>query len=231
MSFPNLYQTEIAHNNNIVLTDNNIIAQMEIDSVEYSRRQIVNTFLDKVTQKRLLPERIKENLVLLGMRKVYENTKKTAQQYRTGKLWLQYMEMISILKQFIQAEREGDWKGHLKAFQKCSLISQLRDNLYLKSSNVYLQEMSKLEESHPAVYKSLRLQYMEMISILKQFIQAEREGDWKGPLKTVSKMLSYFAAAGQLVPESLAMFICKKCLDWKKVTLQFTQHSWMETSL
>jgi len=78
MSFPNLYQTEIAHNNNIVLTDNNIIAQMEIDSVEYSRRQIVNTFLDKVTQKRLLPERIKENLVLLGMRKVYEKTKKTA---------------------------------------------------------------------------------------------------------------------------------------------------------
>jgi len=99
---------------------------------------------------------------LLGMRKEYENTKKTAQQYRTGKLWLQYMEMISILKQFIQAEKEGDWKG---------------------------------------------------------------------PLKTVSKMLSYFAAAGQLVPESLAMFICKKCLDWKKVTLQFTQHSWMETSL
>jgi len=78
MSFPNLYQTEVAHNNNIVLTDNNIIAQMEIDSVGYSRRQIVNTFLDKVTQKRLLPERIKENLVLLGMRKVYENTKKTA---------------------------------------------------------------------------------------------------------------------------------------------------------
>ena len=78
MSFPNLYQTEVAHNNNIVLTDNNIIDQMEIDSVGYSRRQIVNTFLDKVTQKRLLPERIKENLVLLGMRKVYENTKKTA---------------------------------------------------------------------------------------------------------------------------------------------------------
>jgi len=25
------------------------------------------------------------------------------------------MEMISILKHFIQAEREGDWKGHLKA--------------------------------------------------------------------------------------------------------------------
>ena len=78
MSFPNLYQTEVAHNNNIVLTDNNIIDQMEIDSVGYSRRQIVNTFLDKVTQKRLLPERIKENLVLLGMRKVYEKTKKTA---------------------------------------------------------------------------------------------------------------------------------------------------------
>ena len=75
----------------------------------------VNSFLDKVAQKRLLPERIKENLVLLEMRKVYENTKKTAQQYRTGQLWLQYMEMISILKQFIQAEREGDWKGHLKA--------------------------------------------------------------------------------------------------------------------
>jgi len=85
---------------------------------------------------------------LLGMRKEYENTKKIAQQYRTGKLWLQYMEMISILKHFIQAERERDWKGHLKAVSKMlSYFAAAGDNLNLKSSYVYLQEMSKLEES------------------------------------------------------------------------------------
>ena len=63
------------------------------------------------------------------------------------------MEMISILKQFIQAEREGDWKGHLKAVSKMlSYFAAAGDNLNLKSSYVYLQEMSKLEESHPALY-------------------------------------------------------------------------------
>lgn len=36
---------------------------------------------------------------------------------RTAKLWFQYMDMVDILRQFIKAERAGDWLFHLKAVQ------------------------------------------------------------------------------------------------------------------
>ncbi len=35
--------------------------------------------------------------------------KETMKERRTAKLWLQYIEMIRILRMFIKAERTGDW--------------------------------------------------------------------------------------------------------------------------
>ena len=35
--------------------------------------------------------------------------KYSMENHRTAKLWLQYMEMIGILRMFIKAERTGDW--------------------------------------------------------------------------------------------------------------------------
>ena len=39
--------------------------------------------------------------------------KSSVSQSRTGTLWIQYMEMIDILRSFIKAERKGDWDLHL----------------------------------------------------------------------------------------------------------------------
>lgn len=36
----------------------------------------------------------------------------------TSKYWLQYMEMVQTLLDFIRAEREGSWSLHLSAFAK-----------------------------------------------------------------------------------------------------------------
>ncbi|KAJ8870621.1 hypothetical protein PR048_029644 [Dryococelus australis] len=43
---------------------------------------------------------------------------------------------------------------------------------------------------------ALWFQYMEMVTILKCFIRAERTGNWHQYLKTLNGMLPYFAAAG-----------------------------------
>ena len=37
------------------------------------------------------------------------------QKSRTAKLWLNYMAYINVLKQFIRAERSGDWDVYLYA--------------------------------------------------------------------------------------------------------------------
>jgi hypothetical protein len=37
---------------------------------------------------------------------------------KTGKLWIQLLDMLSIMKNFIKAERMGDWMLHLESTLK-----------------------------------------------------------------------------------------------------------------
>jgi len=36
----------------------------------------------------------------------------------TSKLWMQYIDMISLMKEYIMAERMGNWKLHLQCVEK-----------------------------------------------------------------------------------------------------------------
>lgn len=50
----------------------------------------------------------------------------------TAKLWVQYFQMESIIKDLIRSERLGNWQGHY---------------LYAKSAHLYLQDMLKLQKN------------------------------------------------------------------------------------
>lgn len=70
----------------------------------------------------------------------------------TGALWLQYMEMVNILRTFIKAERTANWKLHLQAVSEMlPYLASLGHNLYIKCTRLYLQSMSNLRDDHPAV--------------------------------------------------------------------------------
>ncbi|CAC5403501.1 unnamed protein product [Mytilus coruscus] len=72
---------------------------------------------------------------------------------RTSKLWLQYTEMIQILRQFIKAERTGNWELHLKSVKDMlPYLAASGHNLYTKSVYVYLMMMQQLETEHPEVF-------------------------------------------------------------------------------
>ena len=74
-------------------------------------------------------------------------------EYRTARLWIQYMEMVSVLRDFIRAERTGNWYGHLKSvFRMLPFFAASGHNLYLKSAYIYLQNMLKLKDTHPDVH-------------------------------------------------------------------------------
>ena len=79
-------------------------------------------------------------------------------QNRTAKLWIEYMNMIDLLRQFITAERSGHWLLHLKSLQQMlPYLAASGHNLYVKSAHVYLQDMLELEQTHPnldAAFKS-----------------------------------------------------------------------------
>ena len=69
------------------------------------------------------------------------------------KLWSSYMKMIEILLDFIQAEQEGNWNLHLKAFAAMLPWLTIYDHTnYAKWGPVYLAEMKNPESIAPEVY-------------------------------------------------------------------------------
>ena len=73
---------------------------------------------------------------------------------KTSRLWLQYCNSVNTLKQFIQAERPGNWNLYLNSIgSMINLFAATGHVHYAKSARLYLQEMCKLPEKFPLVYK------------------------------------------------------------------------------
>ena len=71
----------------------------------------------------------------------------------TARYWLMYVDMVSILKQFIKAERAGKWMEHLTEIQHMlPYIVAAKHTNYMSCLPLYLKEMGDLEEKHPAIY-------------------------------------------------------------------------------
>ena len=76
------------------------------------------------------------------------------QSSRTASLWLQYMDMIDILRNFIRAQHIGNWELHLLSLSDMlPYLAASGHNHYTKCVWIYLQQMSKLEDDHPTVYR------------------------------------------------------------------------------
>ena len=76
---------------------------------------------------------------------------KQAMTTRTAMLWLQYLDMVSILQRFIRAERTANWKLHLQTVQDMlPYFAASGHSLYAKSANVYLL---RLPETHPDAHR------------------------------------------------------------------------------
>lgn len=72
---------------------------------------------------------------------------------RTAKLRGQYLEMISIFKTFLKAERTGNWELHLKCVRNMlPYFAASGHNLYTKPSYVYLTDMQSLANTYPDVH-------------------------------------------------------------------------------
>lgn len=73
---------------------------------------------------------------------------------RTAKLWIQYTDMIQLLRSFIRSERLGDWILHLVTLKKMlPYFAAAGHNHYAKCIYLYLQQMLELLLTHPEVYK------------------------------------------------------------------------------
>ena len=70
----------------------------------------------------------------------------------TAILWIQYLDMTRILRNFSIAERLGNWYLHLEAVSKMlPYLAASGHSLYTKSASIYLSSMANLPNDHPVV--------------------------------------------------------------------------------
>ncbi|XP_070180366.1 uncharacterized protein [Littorina saxatilis] len=86
-----------------------------------------------------------------------ERQKQTLKCHPTAALWIQYMDMVDILRKFLKAERTGNWDLHLSTVHEMMpFMAAAGHNLYTKSLHLYLQDMLQLKETHKDVYQSFQ---------------------------------------------------------------------------
>ena len=84
-------------------------------------------------------------------------TKSDLERFPTGKLWLQYMHMIDVLRRFLKAERTGQWELHIASVSEMlPFMAAAGHHLYTKSLLLYLKDMQDLEKTHPDVHAKFK---------------------------------------------------------------------------
>ena len=108
---------------------------------------------DKAMLSTLSLENICSTGVLVRIKWKLDDLKQTMTT-RTSILWLQYLDMVSILQRFIKAERMANWKLHIQTVQDMlPYFAASGHSLYAKSAYVYLQMMLRLPETHPDAHR------------------------------------------------------------------------------
>ena len=113
-------------------------------------------FMDRIS-KGDIPDEDEMKVPLLRIKNKIEEHKMNLSQSRTSKLWLQYLDMIDILRMSIKAERTGNFHLHLRSVSEMlPYFAASGHNNYVKCGRLYLQQMLDLEKTHKDVYKRFK---------------------------------------------------------------------------
>lgn len=74
-----------------------------------------------------------------------------------AKYWLSYIDMVSLLLQFIRSIREGDWESYLASIRDMIPWMFAYDRVnYSRYLSVYFLDMQSLEKKHPNVLSAFQ---------------------------------------------------------------------------
>ena len=107
----------------------------------------------------------KDEIIELSTRSIFKQVKSAMANFierkkassRTACLWLQYIEYVDIVKEFICAERTSNWMLHLQAVQKMTNLFAASGHInYARCSRLYIQEMLGLSEANPWLHQQFQ---------------------------------------------------------------------------
>ena len=107
---------------------------------------------EKLMAGSITAEEVSKASVLRIIKDSLYKEREVLQFSRTAKIWLQYMDMVDILRCFIKADRCGNWRLHLKALSDMlPYLAAAGHNNYVKFIHVYLEKMCSLCDDHPNI--------------------------------------------------------------------------------
>ncbi len=109
---------------------------------------------DQLISLEITSDDLHSNQLLKSLMEHFSTIKEKLMKHRTAKIWIQYINMVDLLRDFIRSERTGNWKLHLATVRKMiPYFAAAGHNNYAKSCQIYLQQMEQLEHNHPDVYR------------------------------------------------------------------------------
>ncbi|CAG2195139.1 unnamed protein product [Mytilus edulis] len=87
-------------------------------TLETTEMKEIDELYSQLSSGELSASEAGESDVLKNLEATVHRKQEILKQSRTAKLWLQYSEMVQVLRQFIKAERTGNWPLHLQSIQE-----------------------------------------------------------------------------------------------------------------
>ena len=130
---------------------------------DLSRR--LEELYDNLVKQVISPDQMEGNVCMTELLAHVNNLKETQKSSRTGKLWLQFTEFVSIVQMFIRSERIGDWDLYLKATQDMlPFFAAAGHNNYAKCVRLYLQVAMVCALAFKKRWMMVGLLYGEMLT-------------------------------------------------------------------
>jgi len=112
--------------------------------------------LDKLLREDVSPDEVCSKDVFNRISEKLKAEKSSLAEHKMGKLWIQYMDMIDLLRRFLRALRMGDFLLYLGTLQEMlPYFAACGHNNYAKSAHVYIQDMIELEQLNPDMFCQL----------------------------------------------------------------------------
>ena len=107
--------------------------------------QSLKQLYQSISSNEILIDDVDQNQHLHDFHKRVCDLMDLQEESRTGKLWIMFMKIVSIVRQFILAERCGVWQLHVQATQEMlPYLTAAGHNNYAKCCRLYLQDCQDL---------------------------------------------------------------------------------------
>ena len=99
-------------------------------------------------------EEVADDEAIARIQAIRDSNVETLAKDPTASLWIQYLDMIQILRKFIRAERLGNWYLHLEAVSEMlPYLAASGQSLYTKTASIDLSSTANLPNDHRVVHQ------------------------------------------------------------------------------